>query len=437
MSRLLTSLFTLVLLTSYLFAAEPWSSPSPQQVDGVYPMAEALYLDLHEHPELSNQEVNTAAKLADHMRKFGYDVTQHFGGNGVVGLLKNGSGPVILVRTDMDALPVEERTGVPYASKVKVKNEQGTEIPVMQACGHDTHMAISMGTMELLAEHKDQWRGTIVFIGQPAEEAVSGAKAMLAAGLLTKFPRPDFAIGIHDSASQPAGTIGYTSGYALANADVVNVTIYGRGGHGSRPESTVDPIVLAARTVLAWQTIVSRENSPLDPAVVTVGTIHGGTRGNIIPDEVTMSLSVRSYKPEVRTHLLAAIKRIAEGEAAAAGAPKAPLVEMGEGVSAVYNDPALTKRAMAAVTAALGSANVIETPPVMGSEDFSEFGHAGIPALQFWVGGVNAEKYAASLKGGDPLPSLHSSLWAPDYKPTLKTGIVAETAVLLELLGKP
>ncbi len=438
MLRLSVAIFALCVATTSVFAAEPWRAPSSEQVEAVYPMAEALYLDLHEHPELSLHEVQTAAKLAKLLRGFGYDVTENFGGNGVVAVLKNGDGPVIMFRSDMDALPVDERTGVSYASKVRVKDDHGMDVPVMHACGHDVHMALAMGTMALMAKNKAAWKGTLVFIGQPAEEVIGGAKNMLAAGLLTKFPRPEYILGVHDSANQPAGTVGFTSGFALANSDTVNVTIFGRGGHGSSPQTTVDPIVIAARTVMAWQTIVSRENNPLDPAVVTVGTIHGGAKNNIIPDEVNMGLTVRSYKPEVRAHLLASIKRIAEAESLAAGASKAPLVEFADSTSAVYNDPKLTQRIVGALNAALGTANVVEQPPVMVAEDFGEYGSSsGIPSLIFWVGGVNAEKYAAAKKSGDPLPSLHSSLWAPDYKPTLKTGITAEVAALLEVLGRP
>ena len=429
----------LVVFVSYspVRAADPSRFPSKAQVEAIYPQTEALYLDLHRNPELSSHEEKTAAKIADQLRKLGYEVTTGFGGTGVVGVLKNGSGPTVMIRAELDALPVEEKTGLPYASQVKSKNDKGADVGVMHACGHDLHMAIGMGTAALLAQNKDRWRGTFIYVGQPAEETVTGAVAMLKEGLYTRFPKPDFAIAVHDSSGIAAGKIGYVSGFALANSDAVEVTIFGRGGHGSAPQVAIDPIVIAARTILAWQTLVSRENSPFDPAVVTVGSIHAGTRSNIIPEEAHLQLTVRSYKDEVRQRLIDGIARIAKAEAAAAGAEKAPVVEVVETVKAVYNDPKLTERTVAALKSALGDSNVELTSPAMAADDFAEYGRAGVPAFDFWVGAANKEKLEAAHKSGQELPGLHSAYFAPDREPSLKTGITAETAAVLELLGKP
>jgi len=429
----------LVVFVSYspVRAADPSRFPSKAQVEAIYPQTEALYLDLHRNPELSSHEEKTAAKIADQLRKVGYEVTTGFGGTGVVGVLKNGSGPTVMIRAELDALPVEEKTGLPYASQVKSKNDKGADVGVMHACGHDLHMAIGMGTAALLAQNKDRWRGTFIYVGQPAEETVTGAVAMLKEGLYTRFPKPDFAIAVHDSSGIAAGKIGYVSGFALANSDAVEVTIFGRGGHGSAPQVAIDPIVIAARTILAWQTLVSRENSPFDPAVVTVGSIHAGTRSNIIPEEAHLQLTVRSYKDEVRQRLIDGIARIAKAEAAAAGAEKAPVVEVVETVKAVYNDPKLTERTVAALKRALGDSNVELTSPAMAADDFAEYGRAGVPAFDFWVGAANQEKLEAAHKSGQELPGLHSAYFAPDREPSLKTGITAETAAVLELLGKP
>ena len=422
-----------------LVAAERTAAPNAALagLDPLYPDLQRLYLDLHQNPELSFHEEKTAAKLADRLRALGFEVTTGIAGTGVVGLLRNGKGPTVMVRTDLDALPVEERTGLPYASKATTKNDSGATVSVMHACGHDVHMSSWIGTATLLSKTKDRWRGTLMMVGQPAEEMGGGARKMLADGLFTKFPKPDFAIAFHDNADMLAGQIAAVPGYAFANVDSVDVTIYGKGGHGAWPHRTIDPIVIAARTVVALQTIVGRENNPLDPAVVTVGSIHGGTKHNIIPDEVKLQLTVRSYKDDVRKHLLEAIARIAKGEAAAAGAPKEPKVEVIDGTPATYNDPALTKRLAEMLTRNLGAARLEEFQPVMGAEDFSEYGRAGVPSVILWVGAVERKKFEAAKAAGKTLPPLHSSEFAPDPEPTIKAGVTAMTLSALELFARP
>lgn len=414
------------------FAKGPLAAST--NLDALYPELDAFYVDLHRNPELSGHEDKTAAKLADRLRSQGYEVTTNFGGTGVVAMIRNGKGPTLMLRTDMDALPVEERTGLPYASKVMVKGPGGTTVPVMHACGHDIHMTTLVGTATMLAKMKDKWQGTLLLIGQPEEETGNGAKRMLSAGLYTKFPKPNFAVALHDSAKLPSGTVGYTPGFAYANVDSVDITIFGQGGHGAYPHMTIDPVVIAARTIVALQTLVSRENNPLDPAVVTVGSIHGGTKYNIIPDEVKLQLTVRSYKEEVRKRLLASIARVAKAEAAAANAPKEPSVVFPEATNATYNDPALTQRVAGVLSKTLGSANVIQGPPTMGGEDFSEYGNAGVPALEFDLGAVEPQKYEKAKATGESLPSLHSSLFAPDRERTIRTGVTSLTAVALDLL---
>jgi hippurate hydrolase len=355
--------------------------------------------------------------------------------------MKNGDGPTILVRSDLDALPVEEKTGLPYSSTVRTKTEAGQDTSVMHACGHDIHITSLLGTAKMLAELKDQWRGTLVLVGQPSEETVEGAKAMVADGLFTRFPRPDFAIALHDNADLEAGKVGYHAGFALASATSVDITIRGLGGHGSKPEATKDPIVVASQVVLALQTIISRENSPFDPAVVTVGTIHGGTKRNIIPDEVQLQLTIRTYKEEVRQRILASINRITKSVATAAGIPddRAPIIKIieAEYTPATYNEPALTERLAQSFRKALGNDNVVEWPPIMASEDFGRLGLDGqIPTSMFWLGAVEPAKVAKSKQTGTPLPSLHSSLFAPLPEPTIRTGVKAMTSAVLELMRK-
>jgi len=407
-----------------------------------YPSLEALYQDLHLHPELSLMEEKTAAKVAGELRAAGYEVTEKFGGTGVVGVLKNGAGPTLLIRTDLDGLPVLEETGLSYASKDRVTNLAGQDVPVMQACGHDIHMTVFTGTARMLAALKDKWAGTVLFVGQPAEEVGAGARNMLAAGLYRKFPVPDFAIAVHDSATLPAGTVGTIEGFGWANVDSVDITVRGRGGHGAYPHTTIDPVVLAARIVVALQTIVSRETRPVEPAVLTVGSIHGGTKHNIIPNEVKLQITCRSYSDHVRQHMLAAIKRICRGEAIAAGLPDdlMPIIthKEEEFTPATYNDPALTRRLRGALVQWLGADNVKTIDAEMGGEDFSQFARTGekVPISMFRVGAVDPAKFAESQRTGEPLPSLHSSKFAPVPEPTIKTGVTALTAAALELLAK-
>jgi len=412
------------------------TSASIPNLDPIYSGLDAFYIDLHQNPELSGHEEKTAAKLADRLRRLGYQVTTGVGGTGVVALMKNGSGPTLMLRADMDALPVEERTGLPYASKVTVKGPGGAAVPVMHACGHDLHMTTLLGAATLLAQMKDRWRGTLMLIGQPAEETVNGAEGMLKDGLFTKFPKPTYAVALHDSAELPSGTIGYAPGFFLAAADSVDITVFGRGGHGAYPHKTIDPVLIAARIVLALQTIVARERNPLDPAVITVGSIHGGSKNNIIPDEVKLQLTVRSFTDEVRKKLLSGISRIAKAEAAAANAPKEPIVEVTESTPATYNDPVLTKRVAATLAKAFGDSNVTQISPKMGAEDFAAYGRAGVPAVTFDLGAVEPQKYEKAKASGTSLPSLHSSEWAPDRERAIRTGVWALTVVALDLLSK-
>jgi hippurate hydrolase len=438
--RLVGSL--VLVLASLLLSADPAAaqgaaatSPVLTPLDSLMPELEKLYIELHQSPELSLQEEKTSAKMATLLRGLGFEVTEKVGGWGVVGVMKNGAGPTVLVRTDMDALPVEEKTGLAYASKATAKNKAGDVVPVMHACGHDFHMTSWIGAATLLSRAKNRWKGTLVFIGQPAEEGGAGALSMLKDGLYSRFPKPDFAIGLHDKADGAVGTIHYTPGFALANVDSVDITFFGKGGHGAYPHTTVDPIVIASRFVVAVQTLVARENNPVDPAVVTVGSFHAGTKHNIIPDDARLQLTVRSYKDEVRKALVDGITRLAKAEAAAARAPKEPEVKVTEGTPATYNDPKLVSRVVPALRRALGEQAVVEAPPVMGGEDFSEYGRAGVPAFLWWVGAVDPAKVDAAKKEGTTLPSLHSPLFAP-HPSALKTGAASLTAAALELLGK-
>lgn len=423
---------------------------TPLQADDVrkaveidMPSLMELYRDLHANPELSFQEFRTSAKLAAEAKRLGFTVTEKVGQTGVVAVMKNGLGPVVMIRADMDGLPVIEQTGLPYASKVKGVSKSGLETGVMHACGHDTHMSAWVGTARQLVASKDKWSGTLVMILQPAEEIGSGARAMLADGLYTRFPKPKYVIGFHDAAQFPAGAIGYSSGFALANVDSVDIKVKGVGGHGAYPQTTKDPIVLASRIVGSLQTLVSREVDPQDAAVVTVGSIHGGAKHNIISDEVTMLLTVRSYSEETRKLLLDGIRRIAKGEAISAGMPDDRMPEVviaeNEFTPATYNTPELTARMASLFKQRFGEKRVISTPPVMGGEDFSEFyraDKANIESLIFWVGGVPQGQYEAAMKGGKALPSLHSPYWAPDAAKVISTATEAMTSAAMDLMKK-
>jgi amidohydrolase len=423
------------LILTFLAAAAFGQAVASKEVDAVYPDAHALYIDIHENPELSSHETQTAAKIATRLRGLGYDVTEHVGGTGIVAILKNGPGPTVMLRTELDALPVEEKTGLPYASKVHAKDDAGHDVPVMHACGHDLHMASLVGTATIMAHSKDSWHGTLMLIGQPAEETISGAKAMLDDGFMSRFPRPDVAVALHVFNLLPAGTVGITPGVMNNNADSLRITIYGKGGHGSAPHTAIDPIVIAARTILALQTIASREVKPGEMAVVTVGYIQAGTKNNIIPDHAELGLTVRTNKAEVRKQVLAAIDRITKAEAEAAGAPRPPSIEHYEQTDLVYNDPALAQRMRGVLETALGKENVLTAEPTTGSEDFSYFVEQGIPGFYFGLGGADPEKFAEAKAGKIQLPSNHSPLFAPDVDPALHTGIEAEVAVLRNLLN--
>ena len=411
------------------------SVASAAQVNAIYPEIETLYIDLHRNPELAFQEQQTATKLAARMKALGYEVTTGVGGTGIVAVLKNGQGPTVMLRTELDALPVQEKTGLPFASTVVVKSASGDSVSVMHACGHDIHMSAWFGTAKLMAENPQHWHGTLMMVGQPAEEILGGAAAMLKDGLFTRFLKPNYALSLHDDASLPAGQIGFHLGFFRASADAVDITIFGRGGQGAAPHDTVDPIVIAARTVLALQTLVSRENNPMDPAVITVGSIQGGTQRNIIPEQVKLQLTVRTFSPQARKRLLAGIERVARGEALAADAPREPLVKIEAATDAVYNDPELTNRLAATLRKALGQQNVVEMSAKMTSEDFSQYGLAGVPSVLLHIGAVDPAKLAAAKQSGTPVPGPHSPQWAPEREPTLKAAIAAETAALLDLFG--
>jgi amidohydrolase len=419
--------------TTLLFAASASAQSLDALLDRELPALVETYKAFHASPELSTKEEKSSAKVAARLRELGYTVTERVGkyeepglvGYGVVAVMKNGNGPVVLVRSDLDGLPVTEKTGLPYAS---------TQTGVMHACGHDVHMTTLLGTASMLAQMKDKWHGTVMLVGQPAEEVGKGASAMVRDGLYQRFPKPNFVIALHDHDALPAGKIGYRAGYFMAGVDSVNLTIRGIGGHGAKPQLTKDPIVIAAETIVALQTLVSRENSPLDPIVVTVGSIHGGTKRNIIPDEVQLLLTVRTYKPEVRTRVLAGIERVARGIAIAAGVPddRAPIMERiaAESSAPTYNDPELTNRLAAALKRSLGD-DVVEIDPLMVSEDFGFLGlDRAIPAVMLNVGAVDP----ANIASGKRLPGLHSSEFAPLPEPTIRGGVKAMTLAVLELL---
>ena len=406
------------------------------------PAIEKLYLDLHQSPELSYHEQQTGKKIATQLQKLGFDITNNVGGFGVVGIYKNGNGPTVMIRTDTDGLPITEQTGKAYTSTVTTINEQGSEVGVMHACGHDIHMSSFIGTAQQLVMHKDAWQGTLMMVAQPAEEVGGGAKAMLKEGLFSKYPTPDHVIALHVSASVPAGKVSMKNEYTMASVDSVDITIKGKGGHGAYPHTTIDPVIIAARTILALQTITSRELSPLEPSVITVGSIHGGSKHNVISDEVKLQLTLRSYNPEVRLQQIAAIKRISQGIALSAGLDKSLMPEVfvheDESIPSTYNNPEQTNIVRNAISAAIGQSNVLETKAVMAGEDFGLYGRTdkNIPITLFWLGGVEKTQYATAQKSGDTLPSLHSSKFAPDYKVALPTGIKAMSNAAVALFNQ-
>ncbi len=392
-----------------------------------------LYRHFHSHPELSFQEKRTAARLAEELRALGAEVTTEVGGYGVVALLKNGEGPTLMFRTDLDALPVTEDTGLVYASKVRTKSATGQDVGVMHACGHDIHITNLVATARYLAAHKDAWRGTVMFIGQPAEERGAGAKAMLEDGLFTRFPKPDMALALHVGSDLAVGKLAYRAGYALANVDSVDITVRGRGGHGSAPQTTIDPVAQAAYLIVDLQAIVAREIDPRDPAVVTVGSIRGGTKHNIIGDTCHLQLTVRSYTAEVREKLLGAIKRKALATAQSFNAPE-PIIKVSEGTPALKNDPKLVQKVLPTFRRIVGGENLQEAQPSMGGEDFSRYGLAGVPIFMFRLGSVDASRLDRYQSRGLPPPSLHSPQYYPDAEDTLRIGVTTSAATILDLL---
>ena len=398
----------------------------------------SLYKDLHANPELSYQEFETSEKLANLLESIGYEVTRNVGGNGVVALLKNGNGKNIMFRADMDGLPVEEKTGARYASQKKVTNLDGEEVFTMHACGHDVHMTVLIGVAEYLFENKSQWQGNLILVLEPAEEVSGGARNMIKDGLFTRFPRPDYNLAFHVNAGMPTGKVGFLPGWAMANVDSVDITVKGIGGHGAYPHTTKDPIVIAANIVTQLQTIVSRQIAPTDPAVVTVGSIHGGTKHNVIPNEVKLQLTLRSYTDEVRNETISSIKKIVKGSAISAGLSEEnyPVIEIkDEYTPAVFNNPSLVEKIQKSFVKSLGEKNVIKVSPVMGGEDFGMFGRVEpiIPTALFWLGAVNTKVYEMAQKEDLILPSLHSDLFLPDAEPAIATGVKAMTSAILDL----
>lgn len=423
----------IVVICAWVSVKDARAQSTDGWIDQQLPELLTLYKHLHSHPELSFHEERTAARIAEELRTAGAEVTSKVGGHGVVGVLKNGEGDTVLVRTDLDALPVTEETGLPYASKATTKDDEGTTVGVMHACGHDVHMTCLVGVARWLAAHKDKWSGTVVLIGQPAEERTGGASAMLTEGLYTRFPKPKHALALHVAHDLETGKVGYLAGPAMASATSVDVFVRGRGGHGAMPQNTVDPIVLAALLVLDLQTIVSREISPIDPAVVTVGSIHGGTKHNIISDEVHLQLTIRAFSEKVRSQLIDGIKRRAEALATAHRAP-APKVTVSEGTPPTINTPRLVERVVPALKQALGADQVEQVEQTMGAEDFGLYGKDGVDTFMFRLGTIPPARVEQSKTDGRPLPSLHSALYHPDPAPSVKAGVKAMAAAVVGLL---
>lgn len=431
----------ILLSLSVFFAPSLFAQGLQSQVAKDYGYLEKLYRHLHRNPELSFQEKETGKRMATELKGLGFEVTENIGGYGVVGVFKNGKGPTLLIRTDTDGLPMKEDTGLDYASTAMGKSDDGKDVPAMHGCGHDVHMTVWTGTARRLIDLKDSWKGTLVFIAQPAEERGSGAREMIKEGLFEKFPKPDYCLALHCSATLPAGSIGYKSGYALASVDMVDITVYGQGGHGAYPHTTIDPIVLASRMVLDFQTIVSREIAPTEPAVVTVGSFHSGTKHNIISSEAKLQLTLRSYSDAVRKHSIAALTRIANGVAKSAGLPddKMPkVVVANESIPSTYNTPALVEAVVPALKEELGENKVVPVEAVMGGEDFGKYGKTEekYPIFIYWLGTVEQSKIDQYKKEGKTLPSLHSPFFAPKASPAIQTGVVSMTKAALTLLGK-
>ncbi|TMO54588.1 M20 metallopeptidase family protein [Pseudoalteromonas phenolica] len=429
----------LTLSLALLLSANIHALDLDKSVQQSLPKLNQLYLHLHQNPELSYQEEQTGKRLAKELEQLGFDVTSNVGGFGVVGLYKNGNGPTVMIRADTDGLPIVEQTGKAYASKVKVLDKHNNQVGVMHGCAHDIHMTSMIGTAEQLMKHKDQWQGTLMMVAQPAEEVGGGAKAMIKEGLFKQFAKPDYVLGLHTSASLPAGQVAIAPGYALANVDSVDISVKGKGGHGAYPHTTIDPVVLASRIVLGLQTITSREISPLKPSVITVGSIHGGSKHNIISNEVKLQLTLRSYDPAVREQQIAAIKRLTAGIAQSAGLDESlypeVLVHESESIPSTYNNPELATRMTKSIKQELGDSQVVKAEPVMAGEDFGLFGRTeeNIPITIFWLGGVEPSSYQTAMKSGEPLPSLHSSKFAPDYELAVHTGVRAMTASAIDL----
>ncbi len=439
-----TGLF--VLLTC-LSAAPIWAQNLSSVVSSETSNLVETYKGLHTHPELSHHEEHTSALLAAELRKAGYTVTERVGkypdgsqAYGVVAILQNGPGRRLLIRTDLDALPVTEETGLSYASQVRTKNDSGQDVGVMHACGHDIHITTMIGTARALAALKKQWHGTVMLIGQPAEEMVDGAKAMLADHLYERFGTPDEAIALHDTNTRAAGTVSVTSGAALAGMTSIDVVLRGVGGHGARPQEGKDPVVMAGEFIVQAQTIVSRQQNPRDPTVVTIGDVHGGAKRNVIPEQVKLELSARAFSDKAMQIIIDGVKRTAQGVALSAGVPadRAPIVTLAESTPVTYNDPALTARVKTALVTALGAQNVFDEDPIMVSEDFGQFGLEGhkIPTVMFWLGAMSPARYAAAQADGKLLPGLHTARFQPDPEPTLRTGVTAMTSVAIDLLRK-
>lgn len=440
MKKLPEIAFTLLLCFALPAAGQDLKELIKKEVSGSLTSAELMYRDLHQNPELSLQEFRTAAKMAEALKKLGFEVTEGVGGNGVVGVLSNGSGPVIMLRTDMDALPVKETTGLPWASAVTTTDLNGTETPVMHSCGHDLHMTVWHGTLSTLVSFKGRWRGTIIAVAQPAEEVSGGSVQMIDDGLYTRFPVPDYALCYHVSSDLPAGTTGYCPGPIFAGVNSVDIKVFGIGGHGAMPHKTIDPIVLSAKIILDYQTIVSREINPVSPAVVTVGSIHGGTKHNIIPGEVDMKLTIRFFTDDVYRQIIAALRRIADGQAVAAGlkADRMPLITTGsEYTPPVENDPDLVSKATFSMAGILGKENVIRVDPATVAEDFGKYGRTPekVKIALFWLGGVNRPDYYESLEKGTMLPALHSSNFYPDFEPAYTAGVTAMSKTVIDLFN--